>query len=95
MTYGSLRAELDAATSKQEKEVEEFGNYLEQQFQSGQMSPGEPADRQMGRDLECAEEHLQRLCGYSEDLAERKSRGVPLGHPREDAFVEELLDVLD
>ena len=95
LTYEGLQAELSAATSKQEKEVEEFGNYLERQFQSGQMSPGEPADRQMIRDLGSAEEHLQRLYSYSGSLAERESRGVPLDHPRENAFVEELLEVLD
>lgn len=95
LAYEDLQAELSAAISKQEKEVEEFGNYLERQFQSGRMSPGEPADRQVGLDFERAEEHLQRLYSYSEDLAERKSRGVPLGHPREDAFLEELLEVLD
>ena len=95
LTYEDLQAELSAAISEQEKEVEEFGNYLEQQFRLEQMSPGEPGDRQVGRDFERAEEHLQRLYSYSGSLAERESRGVPLDHPREDAFVEELMEVLD
>lgn len=95
LAYEDLQAELSAAISKQEREVEEFGNYLERQFQSGQMNPGEPGDRQVGLDFERTEDHLQRLYSYSEDLDKRKSQGVPLGHPREDAFVEELLDLLD
>ena len=95
VTYESLGAELTAAIEKQQREVEEFGRYLKRQFESGRMSPGEPAHRTMAGDYERAEEHLQRLYSRAEDLYDRQERGVPLGHPRDDVFVEELLEIID
>lgn len=79
----------------QERYVEDYGTDLEREFAAGRMSPGEPGDRATGLDFEQAQDHLESLRGCAAGLAERGRLGVPLGHPRDDAFVEELLEVLD
>lgn len=58
----------------------------------------EPAFWHDGEELERVSEHLTILYGCAEDLADRERRsedGAALGDPREDAFVEDLLEVLD
>ena len=95
VTYESFGAELTAAIEKQQREVEEFGRYLQRQFESGRMSPGEPGHRTIAGDYERAEEYLQRLYSCAEDLYDRQEQCVPLGHPRDDVFVEELLAMID
>ena len=93
LTYEGLRRDLNREIEK--KEVAESGQYLERQFESGRMSPGEPANRHTAHEYDRGKERLLRLRDWSRDLDEREERGVPLGHPQDDVFVEQLLEMIE
>ena len=95
LTYEGLRTDLNRAIEQQEKEVEEFGQYLHREFETGQMSPGEPGDRYVAQGLEHEEERLFRLRDWARGLDEREEQGLRLAsEPGEDWNVEQLLDMI-
>lgn len=96
LTYEGLQADIVRAISKQETTVHGMRDELEAEIRNIKGACcGEPYFAQEGQDYERADDYLQMLYGLSEDLDDREAQGVPLGHPRDDVFVDDLLQTID
>lgn len=95
LTYESLWADLNRAIEEQENVVREWERGMEAEVRSTNGAcHGEPAFRHEGADLERASDHPRALRACAEDLRRREERGIPIGYPRNDAFVERLVELI-
>lgn len=96
LTYEGLQADLARSIDEQEAIVSEMREDLENTVQHTEGAcHGEPYFAHEGQNYELAEDRLWRLRSLSEGLDEREARGLRLGHPRDDVFVDDLLRTMD